>query len=315
MFNTKKWKTGFLAVFFTTGSHLAHSNDKNNIPLTQPTDSRPFVYLNSPRNGIYDPTGSLDSDRLMKINHYFFSLTDFKAEYFLRLLDKSKQNGREILLTIEPRSWEKRKNVGNTPVSIYKNIMKGNQDGKIREICRTVGKSNIPITIRWAQEMEDPNGPYIWNSWSAADYKTVYQKFVSLCRNYTKNVQYMWSPKGSIGKHDAFYPGDEFVDVIGVTLFGFQDYDKKYFNRNRGFVETFSSTYNAVQGYGKPIWVAEFAYNGDAKYVASWQEESLLRHREFPNLSAVVYFNLPEETAWPDGWKPDWRIGNNITGQ
>lgn len=313
MFKVSTLKTEFLVLLLSMISPIAQSKDINKPALMVPPDSRPFIYENSPKMGIYDPSGALATDQYISIDNYFISLVDFNTDSFWQLQERSKQAGREILLTVEPRSWNKTQNGPDAPLLMYKDIMNGNMDDEINNVCKVIGKSTVPITVRWAQEMEDPSGPYIWNKWSSSQYKTVYNKFVSMCRINSKNAKFMWSPKGSIGKHDAFYPGDKFVDVIGVSLFGFQDFDRKYFKKDRGFVETFTPTYNAFRKYNKPLWAAEFAYYGDQKYVERWQQESMARHKEFPNLSAVIYFNAPEGTAWPDGWKPDWRIGSNIS--
>ena len=57
--------------------------------------------------------------------------------------------------------------------------------------------------------------------------------------------------------------------------------------------------------------MAELGYEGDEDYVRSWAKAVAAPHPEFPMLTALVYFNDKEVSAWPQNFGlPNWRIGN-----
>jgi beta-mannanase len=122
----------------------------------------------------------------------------------------------------------------------------------------------------------------------------------------------MWSPKGN-PELVSFYPGDEYVDIVGLSVFGYQPYDRDHFGKDRTFVEALEPGYRLAERFGKPIMVAELGYEGDQSYVRSWAASVAEKHPEFPSLNAVVYFNDREIYPWPEGYgRPDWRV---VAGQ
>jgi beta-mannanase len=118
----------------------------------------------------------------------------------------------------------------------------------------------------------------------------------------------MWSVQGDTDVN-PFYPGDQYVDVVGVTLFGLQQRDKNEVGRNRTFVEMLTPIYRRVAYFKKPIYVAEFGYDGDADYVRAWAEAATHPVPEFSLLEGIVYFNDREVYPWPGGYgQPNWRV-------
>ncbi|MGO7845417.1 glycosyl hydrolase family 5, partial [Rhizobium johnstonii] len=72
-------------------------------------------------------------------------------------------------------------------------------------------------------------------------------------------TELMWSPKGEPGLQ-AYYPGDDYVDLVGLSVLGLQRYDELAYNGHRTFSEELKQGYDLVAGYGKPIWVEELGY-------------------------------------------------------
>ena len=111
-----------------------------------------------------------------------------------------------------------------------------------------------------------------------------------------------------------FYPGDQYVDEIVLSVFGYQPYDKINFGGDRTFAQALEPGYRLVEGYGKPIIVAELGYEGDLDYVTRWAKAVATPHSEFPRLAAVVHFNTRETHQWPlNMGLPNWRIGSPAT--
>src|SRR6185312_2804874 len=103
------------------------------------------------------------------------------------------------------------------------------------------------------------------------------------------------------------------VDVIGLSVFGYQEYDQVTLGRDSNFVERTKPGYDRVKAFGKPIKIAELGYAGNDEYVRDWAQEAAKPHTEFPDLSAVVYFNDLEVYAWPSGvGRPNWRVADHV---
>lgn len=80
----------------------------------------------------------------------------------------------------------------------------------------------IPVVFRPYHEM---NGSWFW--WgegivSNEDYKNLWRETIALLQeNQVHNLLYAYSPNtvGSIEEFNKYYPGDEFVDVLGIDIY------------------------------------------------------------------------------------------------
>ena len=107
----------------------------------------------------------------------------------------------------------------------------------------------------------------------------------------------------------AYYPGDDVVDVVGLSVFGLQPWEEATLGAAQEFRDVLGPRYERATAFGKPVVVAELGFSGDAAYVASWENAVRQLEDVFPELVAVVYFNQREVYPWPDGFGlPDWRI-------
>jgi beta-mannanase len=164
------------------------------------------------------------------------------------------------------------------------------------------------VIIRWAQEMDETDNQFTWAHWSPEGYVAAYRRMVTVCREHLKSARYMWSPKGNANLA-KFYPGDDYVDIVGLSVFGYQKYDRDRFGKDRTFTEALEPGYQLAQSFKKPIMVAELGYEGDQAYVTNWAQNVARKHSEFPQLTAVVYFNDREVYPWPGGYgRPNWRV-------
>lgn len=272
-------------------------------------DKRPVIVAPGLITGAYDPHGDFTDDPNSRIEHLFLPWEDVDLSTLGAADAYALERGRSLLITVEPWSWARDWRV--SPDDLLEGILDGRYDQNMRAVCTEVATLESPVTIRWAQEMDDHEGQFTWAFWKPEDYVMAYRHVIDVCRESLPSATYMWSPRGDEGV-EAFYPGDDYVDVIGLSVFGDQSYDRLEVGRDTGFVERTKPGYDRVVGFGKPVTIAELGYEGDDSYVRAWAEEAAKPHAEFPALTEVVYFNDREVYPWPRGiGLPDWRVASH----
>lgn len=278
-----------------------------------PHDTRPIAYPGSVAFGAYDPHGDFSEDPNVKIEALFLPWQDVDLATLGTADDYASKRGRTLLITIEPWSWSTSEHI--SAPALLQGILAGRYDGNIAAICDVVGRFKTPTTMRWAQEMEDPHIRFSWQGWTGDQYRASYRHFVNHCRTSAPRAKFMWSPKGLPGL-DQYYPGDAYVDTIGLSVFGLQPYDRDNFGHDRTFAESLKPGYDLVAKFNKPICVAELGYVGPADYVRNWAENALKPDPQFPKLTCVVYFDDKEVAPWPRNYGlPDWRVTSNVLPQ
>ena len=273
-------------------------------------DGRPVAGPNPMVLGAYDPQGDFTNDPTPEVEHLFLPWLDIDLATLVLADNYARERGRDLWITVEPWTWDQSRRI--TPEDLRRGIFAGDYDPIIDGLCGEIGRLGQPTTVRFAQEMEDKTGRFIWADWAPDDYIRAYRRFVERCRASAPQARFMWSPKGEEGLED-YYPGDDVVDDIGLSVFALQQYDQDLFGRDRFFAERVKPGYDLVLPFGRPIYVAELGFIGDLAYVEKWARDSLLKYPEFPELLGVAYFNDKEVAPWPEPYGlPDWRVTVNI---
>lgn len=302
-------RAGLLAVaagcFLVAGQ--AGAQEKS---ATQPSVDPITTSASGPAFGTYDPSGAFGADKTVGIEHLFLPWEDVDLATLKDAETYAQERGRTLLITVEPWTWSKEWRT--TPEELRDRILAGKYDENMRAICQIVGQFQRPVTIRWGHEMEDKSGQFTWANWKPEDYVKAYRHVVDICRNEAPNAKFMWSPLGEKGL-DAYYPGDEYVDTVGLSVFALQQYDKDHFGKDRTFTEVLQPKYDRVAKYKKSIEVAEYGCSGDEQYVKTCFEGSKVANPDTPELKSVTYFNDKEVYPWPGNYGlPDWRIRKDL---
>ncbi|TAK35513.1 MAG: hypothetical protein EPO21_05750 [Chloroflexota bacterium] len=175
------------------------------------------------------------------------------------------------------------------------NVNAGVHDAYISEWATALRNYGRPV---WLRPMWEDNGSWYWWSSAASStakdaYKAAFQRVVTIFRQAgANNVRFMWSPNVSIysiGAPMPSYPGDEYVDIIGLDGYPSDD-----------FYSAFKEDYDELSTLGKPLIIAEtstsiFSDSARAAYV-----RNLLTYElpiRFPNFQALVWFS---ERGWDD---------------
>ena len=260
--------------------------------------------------GVYDPNGGFTDEQDVQIEHLFLPWEDVFLPSLMDADAYAVERGRAILVTIEPWTWTRESR--QTPDTLRRGIANGTYDGNMRQICATLNNFQSPVTVRWGHEMEDFSGQFIWAGWQPASYIAAYHRMIDICREEAEDIQYMWSPLG-FDDFSRYYPGDDYADVIGLSVFGLQPWERDILGEEQTFRSILTPRYQEALSFDKPIVVAELGFVGDQDYVDRWMNDVRIDIADFPELEAVIYFNQQEVYPWPDGYGfPDWQVGNNV---
>lgn len=210
-------------------------------------------------------------------------------------------------------------------------IARGEYDPYILEWAGEVTKIKEPLFLRIGHEMNDPYR-YPWGPQNNAPqdfidaWKHIRQIFDSVGAS---NVIWVWSPHPAYGYYEAFYPGDEYLDYVGVTAL------------NYGVVATWSqwwtfreiagNYYEQLASFNKPIMITEFGSLAVGGNRSEWYADALRDIPEkYPLVKSVIFFHFSSDnttteqtlnwyfiddttitraiisqlTLWPDSLKP-----------
>ncbi|MEW9920412.1 glycosyl hydrolase [Marimonas sp. MJW-29] len=260
--------------------------------------------------GVYDPDGDFAPETEVVIEHLFLPWEDVFLETLYDADDYALERNRALLVTLEPWTWSRSER--NTARYLRSGIESGRYDPNMTAVCEVLATLKSPVTLRFAHEMDDRSGQFIWAGWNADTYISAYRRMIDVCRASAPDITVMWSP---LGDEDMaqYYPGDGYADLIGLTVFGLQAWDQAKHGYDRTFDEIFTPRYERAAAFEKPVVVAELGYVGKADYVDMWRNSVRKVKETYPQLVGVVYFNYPEVYPWPEGFgAPDWRIKNQV---
>jgi hypothetical protein len=190
-------------------------------------------------------------------------------------------------------------------------IASGLYDDYIRKWAKEAAKINEPILLRFGHEMNDPYR-YPWGPQNnkADEYVEAWRHVHDLFKEERAlNVFWVWSPHPAYGWFDAYYPGTEFVDWVGVGALNYGTV--AYWSKWWTFDEIFGQHYEQLSSFNKPIMISEFgclAVGGDRLH---WYEYALRQISEkYTKVRAVLFFNYSTDLTTTQ--QPlDWSIHND----
>jgi hypothetical protein len=174
-------------------------------------------------------------------------------------------------------------------------------DEYVRRFAREAKASGIPIFLRYASEM---NGA--WVPWYDTPEKSIekFRLIHDIMEEEAPNVAMVWSPNFSpVDTIDSYYPGDEYVDWVGFSLYSTPESNGKE-ELTRNVIDHFTPLYDTYKH--KPIMISEGAIahtllKTEQSYWA-WAEGQLgymygFLPRMFPQIKAMTYFNFSRAQA------------------
>ena len=166
--------------------------------------------------------------------------------------------------------------------------------------------------------LQEMNGNWAPYGCSAASFRQAYRRIVDIVRgrgiDETK-VRFAFAPNGwtspGCGSIADYYPGDAYVDVIGISAYRWSDGASLY-NVMAATVDQLASWYPS-----KPIVIAQTAV-WPSSTKDQWIRDMFAWAASHPHVAALVYFNFNNshvagETDWrvwiPNSVNQGWRDG------
>jgi hypothetical protein len=203
------------------------------------------------------------------------------------------KNGSVVLITWEP--WV------THPLGTLNAISTGVFADYVTKFIQAAKDFNQPILLRFAHEM---NGN--WYPWDGAHNKgSSYLEAWRYIYNVREeigatNVKLVWSPNNfdipneEWNKIAAYYPGDEYVDWLGIDGYNW-GYDKW-----QSFDEVFGQAYQElVKLSTKPIMIGEFASAEQGGSKSDWLLDAFTKlEQKYPQIKLCCWFDINKERDW-----------------
>jgi hypothetical protein len=204
-------------------------------------------------------------------------------------------------------------NPGVAPAYRLTNITRGDFDAYITSYARAVRDAGGPVMLSPLHEM---NGT--WYPWGGTANGNKPGDFVPAWRHIhdiferegATNVTWVWStnwesvPANSANSYGAYYPGNAYVDWVGVS--GFNWGKGSGVGRWRTFTQVYAKPLAYLKKTGKPILISEIASVERGGSKSRWITDAYKRLRtRYPRVRAVIYYNSRDKSH---GHVQDWRV-------
>lgn len=294
--------TGAVRSLFARGPRDTSAVDRADIDTTKRTDS----YRAKPlKFGIYDPGSEFDKNDDFSIRHLYVSWSTFDADQLSAQLHSMTKSGFQPLLTIEP--WPSY----DDKVQLLLNVSGGKYDETIDRIAKTLAGIEGEVYISWGHEMDqDLTQRYPWSGRDPNEYIAAYRYVVDRLRRQT-STKLIWVWAGVLKNGSLrYWPGDQYVDYIGLPIYSYPDWDRHYHGYIRDFRTMFEEKRAIVQSLNKPLIITELGVGGSGDFSSFWLRQAFQDFGNYPELFAVVFFYAKDaEGAWGSNVStPDWRV-------
>jgi mannan endo-1,4-beta-mannosidase len=234
-----------------------------------------------------EPVVRLEADlgRRLDVVHWFMN---WDHAYDPRMVEAVAAGGRAPLISWQPM----RQDVAD--------IAAGRYDDYLRSWAQGVRSSPGLVYLRPFPEM---NGDWVpWNGDPDA-LRVAWRRMTGVfAAAGADNVRWVWSPNVTDGPRTAdnrmelYYPGDDHVDVLGLS--GYNWGETRPTIGWRSFETVFATGYARITAVGpQPLWLTEMASSDEGGDKAAWVRD-MFASTAFPRISALIWFDEHKEADW-----------------
>lgn len=264
--------------------------------LTIYTTKENYTYKkNEPESGIYTCAYVLQDEYIHTNMNTFNEITGKQhASYF-----KYVGYGRPF-----PTKWvEECKAVGAIPHIAWEpndGLEKVQDNEYLRTFAKAAKESGVPIFLRYASEM---NGTWTQYSGKSKLYIEKWRMLYNIMHEEAPNIIMLWTvftfPEHTI---EAFYPGDDYVDWVGVNIYNVVYHNDNLKNKadKEDPLKLLDYVYNTYS-YKKPIQISEYGVTNycvtDGKDHVDFAINKIERlysnlAERYPRVKSIFYFNV-----------------------
>ena len=223
-------------------------------------------------------------------------------------MEKAAELGKTVELTIQVSAQNNEDIFGYTPMF---DLADGRLDGQIRALAQNIKAFGRPLLFRLNNEMNSD-----WTSYSGIVtlgdpelYRSVWQRFYRIFEQEgVTNAIWVFNPNDNNYPPNkwnnflCYYPGDEYVQMIGLTGYN----TGTYYNAETGEVwRSFERIYRALSHSYEPVFgnfpwiITEFSSSSFGGDKARWITEMFADLKTFPNIKAAVWFHYADFDTRP----------------
>ena len=222
------------------------------------------------------------------------------------------------------------KHDGNEPVFELQNIIDGQFDNDLHPWCARARDFGTQLLVEYGTEVNSDSFAWsgISNGAGTTDghgdpvqpdgperFQDTYRHIVQICREEgAGNITWVFhidgegNPEEEWNQMENYYPGDEWVDWIGVSIYGTYSPQYAYFSL---FPLVLDAIYPRILALapGKPIIIAEFgtAKNNPLVDQVQWTRDALTQ------ITSERYPNLIGFSWWNEWWQNDDNPAHDTT--
>ena len=226
------------------------------------------------------------------LNYTNFENTYRHPNLEYRLQNAYKQ-GKTLELTLQTSS------TGAGEGNMVYDVLNGEYDEFLENYAKTVSDFDHPVLFRLGNEMNGDWCPYSGYNTSRDPelfqdfYRYVYQIFADAGAD---NVIWIWNPNGKSfpdfewNDEVMYYPGDDYVDVVGLTAYNTGTY---YPGENwTAFTALYDPIYaKSTALYRQPLMITEFASSSVGGDKNQWIRDMFAQIASYPDIKVAVWWN------------------------
>lgn len=251
--------------------------------------------------GIFEPTYPIYAYRLEQLENMFnyefpvvLLYNSFQLPFKTDYMNKAKSDGKVVeygMYTVDM--------VDGVEKDITLEILEGKYDDYLNNLAENFNEYDYPVLFRLNNEM---NGEWVWYSSHKVGKDTdlfidcwryIYDKFKE---QGVDNLIWVWNPNEKSFPNFAYnhylnyYPGNEYVDVVGLTAYN----TGNYYNGEiwRSFSQSYDHFYyDYVKHFNHPMMITEFSGASAGGDKAAWFDDMFNKMSSYDRIKLAVLWN------------------------
>lgn len=255
--------------------------------------------------GIFDATTSSNLDFIKsieeKIEHDFKFLIRYQhlgTKVPTEEIITAYKEGKVLELSLQTM------NTVSGEIDIYE-ILNGKYDDYFNQYAKDIKSTNVPVLFRPNNEMNGDWCHYcsMYYAKDADLYKETWKYIYRIFEeNGVDNVLWVWNPNSKSfprftwNDQLLYYPGDEYVDIIGLTAYNTGSYYEG--EKWTCFYDLYNEYYKFIDHLtSKPLMITEFACSSYGGNKPQWIINMFNHLHLYPNIKVAIWWNHTDYDA------------------